>query len=151
MKQRIFRMIKKPPLLAYALGLDPIVGRLVLLLTTTGRKTGLSRITPLQYEEINGLYYVASATGTKADWYRNLVANPQVEVQVRRKRFKGNAETTTDPSRIADLLEYRLAQHPRMVGAMMKASGLPSKPSRAQLEDYALNRALVIIRPVSDA
>ncbi len=81
----------------------------------------------------------------------HLVANPQVEVRVKRKRFKGNAETTTDPSRIADFLEYRLAQHPRMVGAMMKASGLPSKPSRTQLEEYALNRALVIIRPVSDA
>jgi len=34
----------------YAVGLGPVVGRLVLLLTTTGRKTGLPRVTPLQYE-----------------------------------------------------------------------------------------------------
>ncbi len=56
----------------YAMGLGPLVGKFVLLLTTTGRKTGKKRITPLQYEEIEGEYFLGSARGTKADWYRNL-------------------------------------------------------------------------------
>ena len=46
--------------------------RMVLLLTTIGRKSGLPRITPLQYEEIDGAYYVASARGAQADWFRNI-------------------------------------------------------------------------------
>lgn len=147
MKRRFYHLIKTPPQLFYALGLGPIIGRFVLLLTTTGRKTGLPRTTPLQYEEIDNLYYVASATGTKADWYRNLVSNPKVEVRVKRKKFTGTAETTTDPSRIADFLAYRLKRHPRMIGAMLRANGYPPDPTRELLEEYAAERALVIIHP----
>ena len=52
--------------------------RVVLLLTTTGRKSGLPRVTPLQFEEIDGAYYVGSARGAQADWFRNIVSNPQI-------------------------------------------------------------------------
>ncbi len=131
----------------YAVGLGPIVGRLVLLLTTTGRKTGLRRVTPLQYEEMDGAIYVASSRGQKADWFSNVVANPQVEVRVKSRRFRGIAETTTDPKRIADFLEERLRRHPKMIGRILRWEGLPAKPSRAQLEEYAAKLALVVIRP----
>ena len=40
---------------------------LVLLLTTTGRRSGLPRTTPLQYEEADHAVYVASARGAQAD------------------------------------------------------------------------------------
>ncbi len=77
---RLFRFL--PPRIAYSLGLGSLVGRFVLLLETTGRKSGLPRVTPLQYDEVDGIIYVASARGVKADWYRNLVANANVEVTV---------------------------------------------------------------------
>jgi hypothetical protein len=51
----------------YALGLGPLVGRLVLLLTTTGRKSGLPRVTALQYEEVAGAIYLGSSRGTQAE------------------------------------------------------------------------------------
>ena len=50
--RRLYKFLNKPPRIAYALGLGPLVWGLVLLLTTTGRKTGLQRVTPLQYEQI---------------------------------------------------------------------------------------------------
>ena len=140
------RLIKYPPQVAYALGLGPIYGRLVLLLTTIGRKSGLPRVTPLQYEEVDGVIYVAAARGQKADWFRNIVANPHVEVRVRNKHFQGLAEPITDPARIADFLKLRLERHPRMIGAMFRAQGLPAQPDRTQLEQYAANRAMVVIR-----
>jgi deazaflavin-dependent oxidoreductase (nitroreductase family) len=131
----------------YAMGLGPVVGRLVLLLTTTGRKTGLPRVTPLQYEENDGAIYVASARGQRADWFRNILADPHVEVRVRSRRFRGVAETITDPARIADFLELRLRRHPKMIGAILQREGLPAQPDRAQLESYAARLALVVIRP----
>ncbi len=67
----------------------------VLVLTTMGRKSGQLRSTPLQFEEVKGIYYVASARGTKADWYRNLVANPLVGVQVKEQHFNTCAEPIT--------------------------------------------------------
>ena len=132
----------------YALGLGPLVGRLVLLLTTTGRKSGLPRVTALQYEEIEGAIYLGSSRGTRADWFQNLVANPCVSVRVKSRQFSGQAEPVTDLVRIADFLELRLKRHPRMVGAMLKSEGLPATPSRAELEAYAGKLALAIIRPV---
>lgn len=131
----------------YALGLGPLVGRLVLLLTTTGRKTGLRRVTPLQYEEIDGAIYVASSLGQRADWFRNVVTNPRVEVRLKWRRFHGICETTTDPKRIADFLEVRLRRHPKMVGRILRLEGLSAQPSRAQLEEYAAKLALVVIHP----
>ncbi len=145
----LWKIIKYPPQFFYAIGLGPIYGRVVLLLTTTGRKSGLPRVTPLQYEEINGCIYIGSARGTKADWYRNIVANPKVNIRVRRREFDGAAEPVIDPGRIADFLEYRLAKNPRMIGFIMSREGVSKKPTRVELEKHAERKALVIIRPES--
>jgi len=146
--KRILRLLKYPPRLAYALGLGPLIGRFVLLLTTTGRKSCLKRVTPLQYEEIDGEFYIGSARGARADWFLNIQADPQVEVRVKSRCFQGIAEPVTDPERIADFLEIRLQRHPRMIGGMLRAEGLPPNPSHAQLAAHAENLAMVKITPV---
>ena len=130
----------------YGIGLGPVVGKIILLLTTTGRKSGLKRVTPLQYELIDGKYCLGAARGTKADWVCNIQAHPQVEVRVKNKRFTGSAEVVTDVSQITDFLEVRLTRHPLMIGLMMqKIHHLPKRPSRSQLEELASSEALVII------
>ncbi len=141
-----WKLLKYPPQVLYALGLGPVYGRLVLLLTTTGRKSGLPRVTPLQYEEIDGDIVVGSARGSQADWFRNIQANPNVIVRVKSRQFEGVAEPVTDPKRVADFLAYRLNKNPRMVGFIMRREGAPKNPSREDLEAYAANRAIVIIR-----
>ena len=40
----------------YEIGLGRIIGKIILLLTTTGRKSGMKRVTPLQYEQIGADY-----------------------------------------------------------------------------------------------
>ena len=60
-------------------------GRPLLLLTTTGRRSGEPRTTPMMYIPDGGrLLVIASNAGAPRhpDWYRNLVANPQVTVEV---------------------------------------------------------------------
>ncbi len=146
----IWRLLKLPVRTLYALGLGTLPGRFVLLLTTVGRKSGLHRVTPLQYDEVDGKYYVGSARGVKADWFRNILANPEVEVQVKSRRFHGMAEPITDPGQIADLLEVRQRRHPRMMAGFFRAEGYPSTPSREQLELYAAKRAMVVIRSIDD-
>ena len=132
------------------MGLGSLVGSFVLLLETTGRKSGLPRITPLQYDEIDGIIYVGSARGVKADWYRNLAEDPNVKVTVGTRKFKGYADLISDSIQIADFLELRLKLHPKMVGAMLRFEGMGPTPTREQLEQYATNRALVAIRPIED-
>ncbi len=141
--------IQKIHRLLYAVGLGPFIGRIILLLTTTGRRSGKKRVTPLQYEMIGGDYYVGAARGTKADWVRNIQSCPQVEVRVGAKHFQGTAEVITDPSRFADFMEVRLERHPFMIGLMMeKAHGFPRHPSRAQLEELGRTEAFVILHPI---
>jgi deazaflavin-dependent oxidoreductase (nitroreductase family) len=132
----------------YAIGLGPLIGGFVLLLTTTGRKSGLKRVTPLQYEKIGADYYLGAARGVKADWVRNIQANSQVEIRVGAKQLLGTAEVINDPSRFADFIEIRLLRHPRMIGFILeKAHGLTKHPSRAQLEEMAKTEVFVIVSP----
>ena len=74
-----------------------------LLLTTTGRKSGQKLIFPLFYGETGdgGYIIVASKGGAPAhpQWYLNLQANPEVEVQVGTKKLKARARTVSGAER----------------------------------------------------
>jgi deazaflavin-dependent oxidoreductase (nitroreductase family) len=140
--------IQKIHRVLYAIGLGPLVGRIILLLTTTGRRSGMKRVTPLQYEKIGDDYYLGAARGLNADWVRNIQSNSQVEIRVGAKRFQGTAEVVTDPSKFADFLEVRIERHPRMMGFIMeKAHHISGHPSRSQLEELAKSEAFVIVHP----
>ncbi|HTP10995.1 MAG TPA: nitroreductase family deazaflavin-dependent oxidoreductase [Anaerolineae bacterium] len=119
----------------------------VLLLTTIGRKSGQPRVTPLQYEEAQGVIYVAAARGPQDDWFRNIQANPHVKVQIADRVWEGSAEPITDPTRIADFLQLRLKRHPIMMRAMLAAEG-QWRCGRAELERFAVRKALVAISPL---
>ena len=140
--------IQKIHRVLYAIGLGPLMGRIVLLLTTRGRKSGKKRVTPLQYEKLGRDYYIGAARGLKADWVRNIQRDPQVEVRVGSEHFQGVAEVVANPSRFADFMEVRLERHPRMIGWIMeRAHGLPRRPSRAQLEELGKSEVFVILHP----
>ncbi len=75
-----------------------------LLLTTTGRKSGEKFIFPLFYGDVGkGWVIVASKGGAPEHpgWYRNLVANPIVEVQVGTRKVQARARTVTGAERAA--------------------------------------------------
>lgn len=77
-------------------------GSKILLLTTRGRKSGESRDNALIYENDGDRYVVVASRGgapRHPGWYLNLVANPQVEVQVKDEVFKARARTATGEER----------------------------------------------------
>jgi deazaflavin-dependent oxidoreductase (nitroreductase family) len=72
----------------------PPDGRPLLLLTTTGRRTGQPRTTPMMYvPEGDRLLVIASNAGAPRapDWYHNLVANPRVTVEARGETYDATA------------------------------------------------------------
>src|SRR5215470_13874048 len=77
-------------------------GSNLLLLHTTGAKSGLERVNPVMYF-IDGDRYViiASKSGadTHPDWYGNLLANPEVSVEVGTEQFPAMAAVTSEPER----------------------------------------------------
>jgi len=68
----------------------------VLLLTTTGRKSGKQRTTPLGYfrDEEGSYVIIGSNAGfsTHPAWFHNLMGKPQVSIQVKDKELEVNAE-----------------------------------------------------------
>ena len=67
----------------------------LLLLTHTGAKTGIQRTNPLACFRDAGNYVVAGSKGgapTNPDWYYNLLANPQVTIEVGTEKFKVTAK-----------------------------------------------------------
>jgi deazaflavin-dependent oxidoreductase (nitroreductase family) len=74
-------------------------GTTVLILTTTGRRSGEPRSTPLIYCKHGGDHVVVASKGGAEEhpaWYLNLSESPEVTVQVRGDRFKAHARTATD-------------------------------------------------------
>ena len=78
-------------------------GAPMVLLTTTGAKSGETRVNPLvALVDGDDLYVFASKAGapTSPAWYHNLVANPQVEVEFGNERFSATAvPITSGPER----------------------------------------------------
>jgi F420H(2)-dependent quinone reductase len=69
-------------------------GRPLLLLTTIGARSGQQRTTPMMYVRLDGrLLVIASNAGgpRDPDWYRNLVANPAVTVEVDGAQYAATA------------------------------------------------------------
>jgi deazaflavin-dependent oxidoreductase (nitroreductase family) len=74
----------------------------LLLLHTTGAKSGKEHVTPLvTFEDDGQLVIVASKGGAprNPDWYYNLLANPEVSVEYGTERFKARASVTDEPRR----------------------------------------------------
>lgn len=75
-------------------GAGPFADRPLLLLTTTGAKSGQARVTPMMYvPDGDRLLVIASNAGAPAhpDWYRNLLAHPHVTVEVGADTFGASA------------------------------------------------------------
>jgi len=73
-------------------------GTSVLLLTTTGRRSGEPRTTPLIYQPYGDAYLIVASKGGADEppaWFLNLSENPQVEVQVKDDRFSARARTAS--------------------------------------------------------
>jgi deazaflavin-dependent oxidoreductase (nitroreductase family) len=77
-------------------------GSTVLLLTTTGRRSGEARTTPLIYARDGDRYVIVASKGGAPEhpgWYRNLEKNPEVELQVADEVFPAHARTASGEER----------------------------------------------------
>lgn len=71
----------------------------LILLTTTGAKSGVQRISPVAYSTDGDRLVIAASKGgapTNPDWYSNLLANPVVTVELGNERFQARATAVAD-------------------------------------------------------
>jgi deazaflavin-dependent oxidoreductase (nitroreductase family) len=79
-------------------------GTTILILFTTGRKSGEQRSHALIFREYQGAYLVVASKGgadAPPAWFVNLTADPNVEVQIKGDRFKATARVATEEEKPA--------------------------------------------------
>ena len=73
-----------------------------LLFTTIGRKTGTPRTNPIIFTPVGDKYVIMASMGgapKHPSWYLNLMANPEIDVQVKGDKFRARARTAESPER----------------------------------------------------
>ncbi|MEJ2305040.1 MAG: nitroreductase family deazaflavin-dependent oxidoreductase [Anaerolineales bacterium] len=103
------RLALRGPIWIYRFGLGKLLGNRFLELTHIGRKSGLARHTVLEvvrYEPSSGTYYIAVGFGEHSDWYKNILANPHVEVQSGSGHFKAIAVQLSPEEAGEELVKY---------------------------------------------
>jgi deazaflavin-dependent oxidoreductase (nitroreductase family) len=145
------RIAFRAPIWLYRLGLGGMLGERFLLLTHTGRKSGLLRKAVLEvvrHDKDSGVYYVASGFGEKSDWYHNVMKEPRVTVQSGRKPgFKAVAEHLIPEEAELELLDYA-RRHPTAMRELARFMGYLLDGSEEDIR--ALGRILPIfaLRPI---
>ena len=86
----------------------------LLLLHTTGAKSGKERINPLvTFEDGDRLVIIASKGGAPShpDWYHNIAANPVVKVEYGTESFEAQAAVASEPerTRLYEIMETKMA------------------------------------------
>jgi len=102
-----------------------MVGLQIVMLTTTGRKSGRRRTIPLNALADGDRWVIVASNGgqpTHPQWYLNLLANPAVGLEVRRQKFTAAARKAT-PAEKATLW-------PRIIARVKNYEGYQSKTVR---------------------
>ncbi len=122
---RFNRFMMRAPIGLYRLGLGGLLGKRFLLLEHTGRKTGLPRQTVLEIVEIGESMspIVVSGYGERSDWYRNVMAHPEVTFTLGRKRAIASAIRLDHTEATAVFDQYR-TEHAKAAKVIGKRIGV---------------------------
>jgi deazaflavin-dependent oxidoreductase (nitroreductase family) len=139
----LLRLAFRAPAWLYRAHLGWLLGERFLLLAHRGRKTGVMHQTVLEcvgHDRELDAYYVVAAWARRAQWYRNILAEPRCGVRCGRRAFVAVARTITQQEAEDVLLAYQRA-HPRAMREIGALFGFESP------EQIARDVPVVELRP----
>lgn len=113
--RRFFRAMNRVVLLMWRLGLGRLMaGRrrgYVMVLVTTGRKTGRRRLAPMNFDEDPGVVYCLAGFGRRTHWLVNLLADPTCELWLPDgRRLNGSGEMVVEEAERIALIRRLLVR-----------------------------------------
>jgi deazaflavin-dependent oxidoreductase (nitroreductase family) len=143
------RLAFRLPIYLYRLNLGWVLGHRFLLLIHRGRRSGLLRETVLEvllHDPATRQSVVLSAWGKNADWYRNVVATPALEVRTGGQRYVPEQRFLAQEENHAVISDYG-RRHPLAFRVFARAFGYPLDGTEAARREVACSLRLVAFRP----
>lgn len=123
---RLARLAYRSPIWVYRIGLGRLMGDRLLMLTHIGRKSGEPRYAVLEvvrWDRDRDAFVVPAAYGSNADWYRNLSATPEAEVNHRGRKVDVVATLLPIESAADEFATYADA-HPKAAANLGRLMGV---------------------------
>jgi hypothetical protein len=99
----------------------------------------------IKHDKDNDIYFINASWGWRSDWFRNLIANPNVQVHIARKKFNGKA--TVLPLKAGNLLMEFISQHTNYVCLMIKLISVKIRFNEEEIRSLISEMPIVAIRP----
>ncbi|MBN2388300.1 MAG: nitroreductase family deazaflavin-dependent oxidoreductase [Anaerolineales bacterium] len=143
------RLAFRLPIWFYRLGLGGLLGTRFLLLTHTGRRSGLPRRTVLEVvrcDRETNTFVVAAGFGPGSDWYRNVGKEPRVTVRCGRQTWKMVATFLTPAQAGEELVDYA-HRHPIALGELARFMGYRLDGSAADVRALGELLPMIALHP----
>ena len=141
----------RAPIWLYRLGLGGVLGGRLVLISHIGRKSGQLRqavVEVVYHDPETGAYVVVSGFGEKSDWYQNVMAHPDITIQVGGRRLQVHAERLTLPRAQDVLLDYG-RRHPATLRTLVRFLGYRIDGTEADVRYVAGLVPMVAFTPVN--
>jgi deazaflavin-dependent oxidoreductase (nitroreductase family) len=147
----VARWFFRIPVGLYRAGLGWLVGHVVLVVTTRGRRTGRPHANATRYEQDPGTdtYFVLSGWEGRTDWYRNATRDPRVHLRVGSRSFWTIAEPL-DADGAGRVLRMYLARNPFGARTIRRETGVAFDGSDERLREIASHYPAVALRGPQD-
>jgi deazaflavin-dependent oxidoreductase (nitroreductase family) len=119
------RTLYRLPIKLFGLRLGWLLMGHFLLLTHTGRKSGLPRQTILEvllHDRVRDMYYVLAAWGEQSDWVKNIEKTPQVTISVGHRHFRALASRLSPEEAELKVIAYG-RRHPHLIRYLPRLLG----------------------------
>ena len=116
-----------------------VIGR-IMVIKHRGRKSGKEYLTPVNYALVDNEIYCTAGFGSISDWYRNMLANPDIELWLPEGKRKAHVEDISDSSNRLFLLRQVIIAS-GFAGPLFGIN--PKKLSDAQLDALSKDYRLV--------
>jgi deazaflavin-dependent oxidoreductase (nitroreductase family) len=133
----------------YQMGLGRTLGRTFMLLTYKGRKSGKTyraALMVLSSDEQTGEVTSLAMYGNQTGWWRNIVANPALAVEIGGTRFRPEQRFLSAEEAHGLVSQFRKA-HPWRVRLIALIMGWGSLRSESEVPDFVRTKAFVAFRP----
>ena len=129
-------------------GWERLIGAQWMLITTVGRRSGKPRETMvdvMDYDSATDTYYIEAAYGPRADWVRNIEANPQFKAQVGRRKFHARLSALSSEN-AGDLMVKFYRAKPAYTRSVMAMVGMKFEGEQ-ELRRIASSLTLFAVHP----